>query len=256
MRRLRHRIKRGLAALGYQVLGTRYCPRQLLEPGLLRRLEFDDIVCRRMFEVGRDFTFIQVGAFDGITADPLRKYIQTCGWRGVLIEPQPRPAAGLHELYGDNDRLVILQAALDDKCGKRTLFTVESDSVPAWARGMASFQHDNILKNSYLIPGLEAMIKEITVNCITFDGVMQNLPSGRLDLLQIDTEGADGHILSLFPFDRVKPAIVHWESKHLTKLQQEQALDILRGQGYRFARSGEEDMLAVLEHSDQGNEKS
>ena len=99
------------------------------------------------------------------------------------------------------------------------------------------------------------MIREITVNCITFDGVMQKLPSGRLDLLQIDAEGADGYILSLFPFDHVKPAIVHWESKNLTKLQQEQALDILRGQGYRFARSGEEDMLAVLENSDHGDEK-
>jgi FkbM family methyltransferase len=208
-----------------------------------------------MFEAGREFTFIQVGAFDGVSTDPLRKYIQACGWRGILIEPQPRPAARLHELYGDNDRLVILQAALDDKCGERTLFTVESDNAPAWAGGMASFERDNIVKNSYLIPGLEAMIKEITVKCITFDGVMQRLSSGQLDLLQIDAEGADGYILSLFPFDRIKPAIVHWESKNLTKLQQEQALDILREQGYRFARSGEEDMLAVLGNSDHGDEK-
>ena len=248
MGRLRDQIKRGLGALGYQVQGTRYCPRQLLDPGLLRRLEFDDVVCRRMFEVGREFTFIQVGAFDGISTDPLHKYIQTCGWRGVLIEPQPRPAARLHELYASNDQLVILQAALDDKCGERTLFTVESDSVPAWAGGMASFERDNIVKNSYLIPGLEAMIKEITVNCITFDDVMQKLSSPRLDLLQIDAEGTDGYILSLFPFDRIKPAIVHWESKNLTKLQQEEALDILRRQGYRFARSGEEDMLAVCDY--------
>jgi FkbM family methyltransferase len=248
MRRLRHQIKKGLATLGYQVQGTKYCPRQLLEPGLLRRLEFDDVVCRRMFEVGRDFVFIQVGAFDGISTDPLRKYIQTCGWRGVLIEPQPRPAARLRELYANNDRLVIVQAALDDKCRKRTLFTVESEGVPAWAGGMASFQRDNIVKNTYLIPGLEAMINEITVNCITFDDVMEKLPPGRLDLLQIDAEGADSYILSLFPFDRVKPAIVHWESKNLTKLQQEEALDILERQAYRFARSGEEDMLAVLEN--------
>lgn len=247
MSRLRQQIKSGLAALGYQVQGTKYCPRQLLEPGLLRKLEFDDVVCRRMFEVGREFTFIQVGAFDGVSTDPLRKYIQTCGWRGVLIEPQPRPAAQLLELYGENDHLVIVQAAVDEKCGKRTLFTVESDSVPAWARGMASFQRDNIIKNSYLIPGVETMIKEITVTCITFDDVMQKLASERLDLLQIDAEGADGHILSLFPFARIKPAIVHWESKNLQKHEQEDALDLLGRHGYRFARSGDEDMLAVLE---------
>jgi FkbM family methyltransferase len=247
MGRLRQQIKRGFAALGYQVRGTRYCPRQLLDPGLLRRLEFDDVVCRRMFEVGRGFTFIQVGAFDGVSTDPLRKYIQTCGWRGVLIEPQPRPAAQLRELYGNNDRLVIMQAALDDKCGKRILFTVESDNVPAWARGMASFERDNIVKNSYLIPGLEAMIKEITVNCITFDDVMQKLPSGRLDLLQIDAEGADAYILSLFPFGRVRPAIVHWESKNLSTPQREECLDRLLPFGYRFAPSGDEDLLAVLD---------
>lgn len=247
MRRLRQQIKSGLAALGYQVQGTKYCPRQLLEPGFLRKLEFDDVVCRRMFEVGRELSFIQVGAFDGVSTDPLRKYIQTCGWRGVLIEPQPGPAAELQKLYGGNERLTIVQAAVDDKCGQRTLFTVESDTVPAWARGMASFQRDNIVKNSYLIPGIEAMIKEITVSCITFDDVMQKVVSGRLDLLQIDAEGADGRILSLFPFARVKPAIVHWESKNLHKDEQEEALDLLGGHGYRFARSGEEDMLAVLE---------
>ena len=74
---------------------------------------------------------------------------------------------------------------------------------PAWARGMASFHRDNIVKNSYLIPGLEAMIKEITVNCITFETLCRTSHPGRLDLLQIDAEGADGYILSLFPFDRV-----------------------------------------------------
>src|SRR5206468_9762170 len=93
----RHRVKSRLASLGYHIEGTRYCPRQLLEPALLRRLEFDDVVCRRIFEASPGFTFIQVGAFDGITKDPLRKYIQTCGWRGILIEPQPRPAAQLQE---------------------------------------------------------------------------------------------------------------------------------------------------------------
>jgi FkbM family methyltransferase len=243
---MKQRVQKLLAKLGYRVQGIRYCPRQLLERDHLRRIGLDDVICRRMFEFGQEFTFIQIGAFDGITADPLHKYITRCGWRGVLIEPQPRPAAQLRELYRDNGRIVVLQAALDCRSGKRTLYIVESDRVPTWARGMASYQRDNILKNSYLVPELEAMIKEITVNCIPFEDVMQRLQSDRLDLLQIDAEGADGYILSLFPFDRVKPAIVHWESKNLTRSQQEEALDMLSKHGYRFARSGEEDMLGVL----------
>ena len=234
-----------LAAFGYRVQGIRYTPRQLLDAASLRAIEFDDVVCRRMFEVRPEFTFIQVGAFDGITRDPLRKYICKCGWMGVVVEPQARAANRLRELYRGNDRIVILQAALDGESGRRTLFTVDSQTAPAWAGGLASFQRDTIIKHSDLIPGLETMIREDSVDCITFDDILRRLPSERVDLLQIDTEGSDAHILSLFPFRRVIPAIIHWEVKHLTKTEREDCLDHLTEFGYRFALSGSEDMLAV-----------
>ena len=41
-----------------------------LEPGYSVRLEFADVVRRRMFESGQELTFIQIGAFDGITRIP------------------------------------------------------------------------------------------------------------------------------------------------------------------------------------------
>lgn len=239
-------LKKLFAKLGYHVQGTRYCPQQLLQPRYLRFIELADVVYRRMFEFGQELTFIQVGAFDGITKDPLYKYISRFGWRGLLVEPQPGPAGQLRELYRGNDRVVVLQAAVDCKPGKRTLYTVESESAPIWVGGMASFQREHIVKHSYLIPGLEDMIREITVDCIPFTEVLMRLAQERLDLLQIDAEGADAYILSLFPFDRVKPAIIHWEIKNLTKVQKEDCLEKLSGIGYRFAPSGDEDMLAVL----------
>jgi FkbM family methyltransferase len=238
-------LKNALSRFGYQIQGTRYCPRQLLEPALLRRLEFDDIVCRRMFEVGQEFTFVQVGGFDGVTGDPLRKFIDRCGWRGIVMEPQPIAATQLRELYRDNDRIIVLQAALDVECRNRILYSVHSQAIPRWAGGLASFQRENILKHSDLIPGLEKMIREDPVDCVTFDEVLEYLPDSRMDLLQIDTEGADGYILSLFPLDRVRPAIIHWEVKHLTTAQREECLERLAAFGYRFTLSSDEDMLAV-----------
>lgn len=244
---MKHWINASLGALGYRVQGIRYSPRQLLQPGCLRVIEFDDLVCRRMFEFGPELTFIQVGAFDGITRDPLRKYIDKCGWTGVLVEPQERAASQLRELYSRNDRVVILQAALDREPGRRTLFTVESKTAPAWTGGLASLKRETIIKHSDLIPGLQGMIREETIDCITFDEVLGRLPSERIDLLQIDTEGADAYVLSLFPFDHAIPAIIHWEIKHLSKTQREECLDRLAGLGYRFALSGDEDMIAVLD---------
>jgi len=45
-------LKFVFAALGYRVQATGRVPRQLLDPVPLRTIEFDDIVCRHMFEFG------------------------------------------------------------------------------------------------------------------------------------------------------------------------------------------------------------
>jgi len=235
-----------LARLGYRIEGIRYTPHHLLEPERLRTLQFDDVICRHMIERGQDLIFIQVGAYDGISTDPLRKYIERCGWRGVMLEPQPEPARALRALYNDNKGIVVWEAALDRQRGVRSLYTVEAGDIPKWAGSIASFNRAHILKHESLVPGLRDMVRERTVDCITFDDVLGHLPALRLDLLQIDAEGADGYILSLFPFDRIKPAIIHWESKNLSKAQKEEALDLLCSHGYLIAPSGQEDMLAVL----------
>jgi FkbM family methyltransferase len=245
-REMKRLLKAAFAALGYRVQGTRYIPRQFLESACLRTIELSDLISRRMLETGPELAFIQVGAFDGITADPLRKYIEKYSWQGVLVEPQARAVNKLRQLYNGNRRIVILHAALDRECGTRTLFTVESETAPAWGGGMASFQREHIVQHSSLISGIETMIREERVDCITFDEVLPLLASERIDLLQIDAEGSDAYLLSLFPFDRVRPAIVHWEIKHYTKAQKEECLDRLAGFGYRFAASGGEDMMAVL----------
>jgi FkbM family methyltransferase len=239
-------IKAILARLGYRVEGIRYTPRHLLDPSRLRILQFDDVICRYMFENGQDCTFLQIGAYDGISTDPLNKYIERCGWRGVMLEPQPGPASRLRDLYKANDRITIVEAAVDSHRGPRCLYTAEADHLPQWAGGMASLNREHILKHEYLIPGIKTMVRELTVQCIPIADVLDKLPSTALDLLQIDAEGADGYILSLFPFERMKPAIIHWEIKNMTRLRQEEALDVVSSQGYLVARSGDEDMLAVL----------
>ena len=90
-----------------------------------------------MFEHGQQCNFIQVGAYDGISTDPLRRYIERCGWRGVLLEPQPGPAAQLRQLYKDNADIVVLEAAVDSERATRRLYTVVGDGLPVWTGGMA-----------------------------------------------------------------------------------------------------------------------
>jgi FkbM family methyltransferase len=163
-----------------------------------------------------------------------------------MLEPQPGPATQLRRMYADNANIVVLETAVDSRSTIRTLYTVECDELPKWAGGMASFDLGHILRQDHLIPGIEKYVRELRVACIPFSEIIGTHVSWqRIDLLQIDAEGADGWILSLFPFDRLKPAIVHWEIKNMSKNEQEKALDLLCSRGYLISRSGDEDMLAV-----------
>jgi FkbM family methyltransferase len=243
---MKNALKAVAAALGYHIQGTRFTPRHLLDPKHIRPIQFDDVICRRMFDVGQALNFIQVGVFDGVQNDPLRKYIDRCGWRGVMVEPQAKACAKLRALYSGNDKIAVMNAALDSETSTRILYTIaETEDAPPWVGGLASFDRHVIAKHGDQIPGLDAMIREEPVQCIPFKAVLDKLEADRLDLLQIDTEGADAIVLGLFPFNRIKPAIVHFEVKHLNMAEREGALDLLASHGYRFAPSGDEDMIAT-----------
>jgi FkbM family methyltransferase len=243
---IRSLVKSFASKAGYSIRCVRNVPVQLLDPANTRGFEFEDAVYRHMHLVGTHLTFLQIGVYDGVTHDPLRRHIVAHSWSGLMVEPQKGSVEGLRELYRDQPRIRIVNAAVDETSGKRVLYTVVGPHAPMWAGGLASFDRDTIVKHEHLCPGLSSMIHEETVTCLPFETILADLPSDRLDILQIDTEGADGLILSLFPFDRIRPAIVHFEIKHLDKTAQEQAYDLLLKHGYRLARSGGEDMLAVL----------
>lgn len=243
---MKQTLKRLLARFGYRIESVRHIPPELAAAATRRAIEFDDVVCRRMFETHPQLTFIQVGAFDGTTQDPLRKYIVACGWRGVMIEPQRALANRLRELYADHEGITVVQAAIDSAPGPRTLFSVDPDKAPAWGRALASFDRAHLAKHAHLIPGLASMIIEESVACVSFTDVLRQLGSSEIDLLQIDTEGADAQVLGLFPFEDLRPAIVHWEISHLSREERAASLRRLARFGYRFAESGSQDMLAVI----------
>src|SRR5437773_4508030 len=47
----------------------------------------DLVVARAMLD-SPEFTFVQIGASDGVRSDPIHQYVTKYHWRGVLVEPQ------------------------------------------------------------------------------------------------------------------------------------------------------------------------
>lgn len=243
-------LKNLINKAGYNVVGIKYVLKQILTDTNILHLDFDHVLSKYLMLSKKDtteFTFIQIGAFDGVECDPLYKYLQKYNWKGIMLEPQPIPFGKLKKQYENRVNLSILNAALSDRRGKTILYVLEGNDIPEWSKSMASFSKQNILKHEYLIPDLEKYIKEIEIDTITFDTLFADNSIDKLDLLQIDTEGFDAEILKMFPFHRLKPHIIHFESKHIPKPGLEQLLDNLIGYGYRIAHDRGEDMVAVLE---------
>ena len=78
---------------------------------------------KKFFASEPDVNFVEIGAYDGIAGDPIRRLILTNpGWKGVLVEPQPDAFRKLKQNYaGEVSRLHVLNAAISDTPGQKTL---------------------------------------------------------------------------------------------------------------------------------------
>lgn len=207
------------------------------------RLDFDFVL--RDFLMSRDspdgVRFLQVGAFDGTSGDPLHDYICKYDWEGLLIEPQPRYFQQLQETYADEEGLEFVQAAVDHERGRRTLYVIadpETEDMPDWAGQIASFDRDTFLSHSDEIPQIEARFREEEVRTVNLMALLEEESFLDLDIIQIDVEGFDNEVLQMVDFSKLSPSIVHFEHRHLSLNERLEALDRLIANGFRISTSG------------------
>lgn len=224
-------MKRRLADRG---LSVRRLPQPLAEhPERELRTRLEYLVAHRMMKRGTDFFFIQIGAFDGQQGDPIHDFVKRHNPKGILVEPQARYFEELQRTYSGGTGLNLKSVAIGPRRETRTLYTVSRDwqDTVEWAPQLASFDKQHILKFGYP----ETAVAAEDVECITMDDLLDEVPNGEVDLLQIDVEGYDYELLKLVDFRRVKPAIVRFEHKHLSAADFDSAVRILLDQGYEVA---------------------
>jgi len=192
--------------------------------------------------------YLQVGAFDGVSGDPIYPLIERHGLQGVLIEPQKDVFERLKANYARFPNFRFVNAAIADHDGCSTLFRTKPGAGPEWLGQIASFNRDVLMWHSRKLSNLESMIESEQVRCLTFDTLFEEEAIGNVDLLQIDAEGLDAKILHLFDIPVRRPAIVHFEHIHLSVEDHEKAIGLLVGQGYRVTASGTDTLAYLQEH--------
>jgi FkbM family methyltransferase len=200
-------------------------------------LDFDFIVrdyLSRLEEPG-NVTFLQVGAMDGETADPLQDYVRRYEWRGLLIEPQSYYFEQLQDTYADQENLEFFNGAVDHDSGFRTLYTVdqEADNLPKWTGGFASFDRSHLSSR-----GLEEWIREERVPVEHPMDLLERSSLTDIDIVQIDVEGFDAEVVRMLDFEKITPSIVQFEHNHLSSSDHIDVVDMLTSNGYGVAQGG------------------
>jgi FkbM family methyltransferase len=182
--------------------------------------------------------FLEVGACDGVSHDPIYPLIEKHCLRGILVEPQPELFEALKKNYAgfDPSRFSLVNAAMAESDGKRPLYRIgPGTNGPGWLRGIASFDKKVILKHAAYVPRLAKMVTVDMVPSITFPSLLEQTGAEHIDLLQIDAEGYDAVILRLFDISSRKPAIVRFEHAHLSPHDYGDCLSLLVRHGYKIA---------------------
>lgn len=160
------------------------------------------------------FTFLQIGAHDGKTLDPIYPYSQAVGdWCGVCVEPNPSAMKRLRETYPSNifPNVKLLQAAVMPFDGETTIYALKNPINPYHATMLTSVNRQ-VVEQGARDYGYVGEIEGITVPAITVETLLSQWPFGSgPDLLQIDTEGCDLDILRQFARLNALPKIIHYE---------------------------------------------
>lgn len=191
--------------------------------------------------------FLQIGANDGLTGDPLYPLLQRpeTQWRGVLVEPVAHLFAQLVERHGQNPALRLEQAAIGESDRNTVIHRLETaptDSI--WLDQIPSLDPELFQRNAAQFGQAGGAIVREEVRCYTVATLLRRHMMTRLDLIVIDAEGMDWRILRQFDLRNLEPQLVLYEHQHLSAEARDEAHQFLANFNYGWVETPEGDTLA------------
>lgn len=210
---------------------------------------------RALLESSSVVALVQVGANDGLVADPVQPLVREDPERFhlLLIEPQESVIAHLRATYAQHPDATIANCAVGER-GTLTLFTVRpecwADCAPDYAGGWPAYRAPTGIasgKRSHVdewvarhYRGSRApadVVEELVVESMPLPDVMRAHGFGdRVDVLVVDTEGLDDVVLGQSDLPGQRPAVVYYEHANLSAHRQSQLAADLVALGYSLVQ--------------------
>jgi FkbM family methyltransferase len=193
--------------------------------------------------------FIQIGANDGKTGDPLYPLISTHNnWGGIFIEPIKHIFEKLKENYQGTNRFIFENVAIANDYNIKNFYYVSDrakdilEDLPHWYDKLGSFDKTHIIR--HFNGKLEPFIVEDEVIGVPLKDILIKHKVDNIDLIHIDTEGFDYQILAQIDFTKYHPKVILFEHKHLSVDDKRKAIKLLYNNSYKVYNAGE-DYLAI-----------
>lgn len=174
--------------------------------------------------------FLQIGAHDGRSLDPIVERIYQEQWEGVFVEPQPTIFKKLCQNHPAREGLHFENCAIGEIDGKCKFYSFKDDGkLPYHATMLAGFSKDALIYNGH---GYKGEIEETSVVCLSLESLLAKYKIEALDVLQIDTEGYDFEILKMLEKTPLRPMLIHYEHGILSGKDRKACQRMLKGMGY------------------------
>jgi FkbM family methyltransferase len=208
-----------------------------------------DMVMQHYVKIQPDVFFVQIGAHDGVSADPTSRQIRKySNWHGILVEPQPDYFQQLVMSYENETRFRFEPAAIGSQDGTMPFYTVTDEiaNLTFWLPQSASFDREHVLgslhywkyakKVAEIPEDLDSVIKVLQVPTLTIKSLLKKYHVEKVDLLALGTPALDFDIIQQFPFEQMKPAVICFEYLTLPMEKRRACLQFLAEKGYGVSR--------------------
>jgi FkbM family methyltransferase len=225
-------------------------PSVLLPSNRTVEIDFSLLAAHLMLTTPQPY-FINIGANDGVTHDPLYPFVRDFGWRGIMVEPIPEAFAALERNYAGFVDVTLVQAAVGLADGEGTIYTIDFASENAMVMSLhSSFNRDVLLRGSQWHPNIARDVVEREIKIMSFSTLLSKAEGQAIDVLKIDAEGYDLEILKSIDLANVRPKLISAEHANISKKDKIKMADILLAHKYRVSMTSL-DMLgyqSITEH--------
>lgn len=194
----------------------------------------------KSYFINKKFYFIQVGANDGKSGDPIFFIVNLLRISGVLVEPVPYVFKKLKINYKDNKKVFLENSAISPENSNLDFYFLKESndaSIPGWYDQLGSFNLDVIKKHKNDIKNFDELLTSVKIPTTNFLKILNKFNIPYFDLIFIDTEGYDFEIVKTIPFDKFLPSIIIFEHKHLNEKDFKSSVDLLSSKGYKMFKT-------------------